>query len=191
MQKFYCYADETGQDTKGRFFLVSVIIISEEKEILRDKLRKIEGESKKAKKKWTKATLKQKEFYIKRIVEDSLFSNKIFYSTYAETTEYLDLTVRTITKVILNKIQANYRITVLIDGLSKSERKIVGSRLRKNKIKIEKIRGLRHRSDEFIRLADGVAGFVRDYLEKKPYAVEIYKIAVEKKTIQEIKNPRG
>jgi hypothetical protein len=35
MQKLYCYTDETGQDTKGKLFLVSVVITEKE---LKDKI---------------------------------------------------------------------------------------------------------------------------------------------------------
>ena len=31
-QKFYCYVDETGQDTQGELFIVSVVIADQERE---------------------------------------------------------------------------------------------------------------------------------------------------------------
>ncbi len=40
--KFYCYVDETGQDTAGRFFLVSVVLIdSGKKDELENQLEEI------------------------------------------------------------------------------------------------------------------------------------------------------
>ena len=56
MQKLYCYVDESGQDTEGKLFLVSVVITGSEREGLRNKLRKIEQMSGKGTKKWKKAT---------------------------------------------------------------------------------------------------------------------------------------
>jgi len=58
MQKLYCYVDETGQDTKGRLFLVAVVVLVSDRENLRSKLRKAEQISGKGIKKWMKATHK-------------------------------------------------------------------------------------------------------------------------------------
>lgn len=33
-QKLYCYVDETGQDTKGKLFIVVAIVIEKEKDEL-------------------------------------------------------------------------------------------------------------------------------------------------------------
>ena len=47
-QKLYCFVDETGQDTKGEFFLVAVVIKeAEDLETLQEKLSEIEKLSKK------------------------------------------------------------------------------------------------------------------------------------------------
>jgi len=50
----------------------------------------------------------------------------------------------------------------------------------------KKIRGLRDESDEFIRLADAVAGFVRDYLERQAYVGLLYQEGVQKGVLQEV-----
>lgn len=50
--------DETGQDTKGRLFLVAVVVLVSDRENLRSKLRKAEQISGKGIKKWMKATHK-------------------------------------------------------------------------------------------------------------------------------------
>jgi len=39
---------------------------------------------------------------------------------------------------------------------------------------VHKVRGIKEESDALIRLADALAGFVRDYLEGEPYAQELY-----------------
>jgi len=59
MQKLYCYVDESGQDTEGRLFLVSVLLTSSEREGLRGRLREIEQTSGKGTRKWTRSTRKQ------------------------------------------------------------------------------------------------------------------------------------
>jgi len=186
MQTFYCYADETGQDTKGRFFLVSVIIMGKDREEIRNKLQKIEQESGKGKKKWTKATLSQKRAYIERILSKGLFDGRIFYSTFSHTTDYPSLIIKTLAQAISKAARGDYKAVIFIDGLGKVERRTVGSGLRKQGIRIRKVRGLRHDSDEFIRVADAVAGFVRDYFEGKPYTLEVYKKAAKGGVLQQI-----
>ena len=44
-KKIYCYVDETGQDTMGILFLVSIIVAEGEHDSLRGKLQKIESAS--------------------------------------------------------------------------------------------------------------------------------------------------
>lgn len=82
--------------------------------------------------------------------------------------------------------QGDYKAVTFIDGLGKVERRAVGSGLRKQGIRIRKVRGLRHDSDEFIRVADAVAGFVRDYIEGKPYTLGLYNKAAKEEVIQQI-----
>ena len=107
-QKLYCYVDETGQDTKGKLFLVPVVITNSQKEKLRDKLNKI-------------------------------------------------------------------------------ERHRFSAGLRQLKVSVRKVRGLRDQSDEFIRLADSIAGFTRDVLEEDQLMKSLYKKAKENKIIQKHK----
>jgi hypothetical protein len=47
MLKLYCWTDETGQDTKGKFFLVSILLSSKEQiEELRNRISEIEKKTK-------------------------------------------------------------------------------------------------------------------------------------------------
>ena len=51
--KLYCYADETGLDTKGEFFLVSVVALEGElREATEASLERIETRTKKYNRKW-------------------------------------------------------------------------------------------------------------------------------------------
>jgi hypothetical protein len=52
-QNFYCYVDETGQDTLGQFFIVSVVVTESERDSLTAELDMIERLSGKGKVKWT------------------------------------------------------------------------------------------------------------------------------------------
>lgn len=58
--------------------------------------------------------------------------------------------------------------TVFVDGLVYAERRRFAAGLRKLNVVVHKVQGRRDESDEFIRLADAIAGFVRDALEGDP-----------------------
>jgi hypothetical protein len=46
-QKLYAYVDESGQDSKGQIFIVSVVVVGQRRDELRKKLRAIERTSNK------------------------------------------------------------------------------------------------------------------------------------------------
>ena len=52
--KLYCYVDETGQDTKGALFVVSVAVTKKDRDELRELLAKLEKASGKGKTKWVR-----------------------------------------------------------------------------------------------------------------------------------------
>lgn len=185
-QKLYCYVDETGQDTKGKLFLVSVVITISNKEGLRDKLRKIEQMSGKKSRKWTKSTRRQRKEYIEAVIADNIFTNSISYSEYHNTCAYVDLTILSTAKSLLDKARPPYEATVFVDGLNKTERHRFSAGLRKLKVKVRKVRGIRDQSDEFIRLADAIAGFVRDSLEEDQIIRSLYKKAERNNIIKKI-----
>ena len=186
MQKLYCYVDESGQDTEGKLFLVSVVITGSEREGLRNKLRKIEQMSGKGTKKWTKATRDQRRKFIEAIITDKDFIGNIFYTRYSDSRAYIDLTILTTAKALLGKAKPPYETTIFVDGLKRTERHRFAAGLRRLKVKVRKVRGIREQSDEFIRLADAVAGFVRDSLENDQIMESLYKKAEQNKVIRKI-----
>jgi len=185
MQKLYCYVDETGQDTKGKFFLVTVVILKKEQEIIKEKLEEIEKKSRKGIRKWFHTGQKRRENYLQQIIQSNLFKESIFYSKY-ENNAYMDLTVLTTAKAILQKAKKPYQATILVDGLKKSERYGFSAGLRKLKIHVRKVRGVKDESEPLIRLADAMAGFLRDYLEGQNYVKKLYQEAIRKNIIEEV-----
>ena len=73
----------------------------------------------------------------------------------------------------------------MIDGLTKKDTEKIRIELRKLKIKYKNIRGMRDEQSVLLRLADSIAGFVRDYLEKKPYAEKFFKKFKNQEMLQE------
>lgn len=184
-QKIYCYVDETGQDTEGKLFLVSVVVAEEERDELRENLKEIEKLSGKNKK-WTKAKRIQREAYIRQVIASKAFWGRIYYSLYKDTKAYLDLTILSTAKVVHDKAKKPYQVIIFVDGLNRSERFRFGTGLRRLKVDVKKVRGIRDESDALIRLADAVAGFVRDSLEDDKIMYNLYKQAEKNKIIKKI-----
>lgn len=83
--------------------------------------------------------------------------------------EYSKLTSLTIAKAILAKKQEDYTVTIIIDGFNNKERDVVREELKKLNIRYRKIRGMKDEQSVFLRLADAMAGFLREAYEKEVY----------------------
>jgi len=187
MKKIYCYVDESGQDTRGKLFLVSVIITDKERKGLEAFLERVEGETGKGKVKWTESKNESRKRYIKMILSSSLLEGKLHYAFYENTTKYLTLTILTTARAITILSLKDYKAVIYVDGLPKSLTKFFGKELRHLEIKTEKVRGVRkEETDCFIRLADALCGFVRAAIEgQKDYKALLAK-ARERKLIREL-----
>lgn len=185
-KSLYCYVDESGQDTAGELFLVAVVVVASKRDELRRELETIEYDSGKGQKKWTKATRKQRIAYMKRVIANLTFADTISYSHYVGSRSYVDLTILSTAKAILRKATASYQATVYVDGLRKSERKEFTAGLRKLHVSTRLVRGIADEADEFIRLADATAGFVRDVLEEDEEMQKLYTLAVKRNLITKI-----
>ena len=161
-QKLYCYVDETGQDTRGALFIVTVIITAENRDHLRELLEHIEQTSGKGQVKWIAARDDTRRTYISTILADSRFKQTINYARHHSGTDYLHWTVLTTARAVAAHTTGEYEATVFVDGLPKSKRESFGAALRDLNIKTKKIRGVRkEESDALVRLADAACGFVR------------------------------
>lgn len=184
--KLYCFVDESGQDTKGELFLVAVVL-QDVKTLptLEDKLELLEKESGKNKLKWKKTSNRIKSKYLESLTHIKELRGSIFYSTYHWTKEYSKLTSLTIAKAILAKEYKDYEVSVVIDGLNNSEREVVTRELKGLKIKYRKIRGMKDEQSVFLRLADTMAGFLRDATEKQVYTKLLMKNFLQKNIVKE------
>lgn len=186
-KKIYCYVDESGQDTEGRFFLVSIIITGDERERLIQALERIETETQKGISKWKKTSPQRRVAYMQGILDSRLFVNKISYAAFADSRDYQELTIIATSKAIISTAPLNnYEASVYIDALGGKERMEVAAGLRQRHIKIKKVRGIRDQSNALIRLADAIAGFVRDYLEGNEEIKIIYKKALQEGLIKKL-----
>lgn len=180
INRLVCFSDETGQDTKGRFFLVSACVINEKNEKdLEDLLIEIEIKSNKKFRKW-----KDSSNNVRKVFLDSFFSSKfplssLFYAKYKNSLEYVHLIALTIAQAILKKSGDNYKVKIFFDRINKKCEQEIKNELKKLKIKFKKIRGMKDESFALIRLTDTMCGLIRDYLEGKQKTIR-YKKYIEK-----------
>ncbi len=182
-QKLYAYVDESGQDTKGEIFLVSVIVVEEQRDELRKLLQEIEESTRKRKKKWVRTPRDRRAAYIRRVLESKKFTGLIHAAHYRHSRNYIDLTILATAWAILDHANQSYQATVYVDGLNQRQRERFTRGLRGLHVKTRLARGLKDEADEFIRLADAVAGFVRDGIEGDGLMRPLYKKSLRDKVI--------
>lgn len=159
--KLCCFVDESGQDTKGDLFIVSIIITQSEYAALEIELERIEEQSGKGKVKWRDARDSARVEYITRILTLEVLAGKLTYNLFHDTQDYLKSTVDAVARSI-SFYAASARVTVFVDGLPKSQVKWFGTELRRRQVAVKKVRGVRREeSSSLMRLADALCGFVR------------------------------
>lgn len=162
----YVYVDESGQDTGGIMFVVSALVLQEEREQILEILRAIEERSKKGNMKWRKSRYAYRQSYLEEIKLCGYLHNKIFFEVFSDTKKYIELTAYAAAKAILKNAKGDYRATVFIDGFRKREVEVFTRDLRDLHIKTRKVRGVkRDENNAFIRLVDAIRGLVRDAYE--------------------------
>jgi len=185
-KKLYCYVDETGQDTKGALFVVSVVIAQKERDEIIELLEKIEKETGKKRTKWQSTNKMIKRKYIETIFARVTFKGKIFYSLFKNAMSFKELTVITIASAINETTTGLYKASIFTDGLQKPEVARVSTSLRKLGIRTEKVRGVKDESNAIIRLADSIVGFVREYTEGEEYTNKLYRLGTKNKTLHRV-----
>ena len=189
VKKLYCYVDETGQDTEGKLFIVSIVVTGEERDELFKLCEEIEKDSGKGKFKWGKAEKNKRSVYLKRIFKTKIFKSKLRYSVFRNLRDYDLATIVAVSKAVhFKEPTLGYTTLVYVDGLSKSKRREYGSQLRKLGIPTRKVQGVtKDENNALTRLADSIAGFVRDALLKERKDLDdLFKKAVDEKYLVEV-----
>jgi hypothetical protein len=188
MQKLYAYVDEAGQHTKGKLFVVSVVIVGGEgeRERLAGILDQAEKSSGKRRQKWRTSKHEERLAYFKTVLTNPAFKGRLLYSRYRASRAYVDLTVRTVSVAIMASVKGEYKATILVDGLRKPERQAFAVSLRKRGIRTEKVRGIDDEKDAFIRLADALCGMIVDVDEGIEGYAGLFKKALHEGVIVEL-----
>lgn len=162
--KLSTYTDESGQDTLGKMFVVCTIICPADKTVeIENDLVAIEKTSDKTEK-WHKTGDKRRHRYTKLVLESGILKQvKIYYSVYANKTEYSKLVGAHIAKSILNYTRdGEYEAKIFIDKTNKRVLNEIRKEIKQYRIKYKKIRGLTEEASALIRLADAACGLYRD-----------------------------
>ena len=161
---FYCYVDESGQDTLGELFIVSTVLISGGKEELIAFCEEVERISGKGKFKWGKAKHRLRLDYMRRIFADPRFRGCLGFSIFRDCEDFDLATIESIAMTIqAREAEEAAKARIYVDGLSARKRHLYGSSLRKMGLSRHTVKGVpRDENHALIRLADAVAGFVRD-----------------------------
>jgi hypothetical protein len=186
--KLYCYADETGPDTEGKLFLVAVVITTGERiDAIEQGLEGLEVESEKGFLKWKSTSVKRKRAYLQGILKIDDLQGGLFYAVYRETKDYLRLVTLTIARAVMQFSQGrDHKATIYIDGLKKSELSQVARYLSQTDVRRRKIRGLDDEASAYLRLADALAGFFRDYEEGESYTKDLFQLLSTKAFIKKL-----
>lgn len=191
-RKLYVYADESGQDTEGRLFTVAAVgVFAEEQERYRQLLEHIEKESGKGKRKWTRANPRQRRAYMEAVLQLRAFHGRLFCARFRDTMAYERCMLETVAESV-NRMAAGQPCdaTLLIDGLPRNLRHRSAAALRRQlpreRVRIEKVRGLNEQSDPLMRLADALAGLVRHAMLDRPEAVRLFDDAHRRAVIEAI-----
>jgi hypothetical protein len=187
-KKLYAYVDESGQDTKGLIFVVSILILEEERETICTELEKIELESKKKNAKWNKARPEFRKEYIEAIAKMDKLKGRIFFDIFSDTKKYIELTSFATAKAILKKSgNDKYKVTVFVDGFKRKEIEVFSRGLKDLHIRTRKIRGVKKdENNAFIRLVDAICGLVRDMNEDQEWAKKAVEKLKKEKLVQEL-----
>lgn len=149
------------------------------------KLLNLEKSSEKNKRKWKKTPEEIKISYLNFLKHLKQAHGSIFYSVYQQTKGYAPLVALSIAKAILFKGVINGITTIIIDGLNDKEKDIIRWQLKKLKIHYQQVRGMKDEQSVFLRLADSMAGFLRDAFEKQKYAIPLFSKFSKEGIIQE------
>ena len=95
-----------------------------------------------------------------------MLTGALRFAVFRDTKDYDALTVETIGRAIGRVTVPKLKTRVYVDALSKAKRREYAQLLRQKGIQTDEVRGIeRDESNALIRLADAIAGFVRDALE--------------------------
>lgn len=176
MLKLFCYVDESGQDTfaqpdRDKIFIVGVVTLTGDQDEFWRLCESYESASKKGIFKWSKAQHQTRMRFLRLIFADDRFEGALRYSIFHSITkkQFQEATILTIARAIKSTNVGEVKTRnpeIYVDGLSKENRRKWGAALKGQGISGHTMHGIpKDENHPLIRLADTIAGFVRDCVE--------------------------
>jgi hypothetical protein len=188
----YCHADESGQETRGRIYVVGCIVLDVTKDVLdelSDFCEQVEAISRKGRFKWGKAERKRRLEYIRRILSDPHFVGALRFAVFENTVKYDHATIDAIARATSWAPPAEkYDVIVYVDALSRTKRREYSNALNQRGIHVVKVQGVtKDENNALTRLADALAGMVRDVLDGDDEEVKrLYEAGLKARVIVQV-----
>jgi hypothetical protein len=188
MPNLYCYADESGQETHGRLFVVASAVFGSDHEALCLVCEQYEAISGKGKAKWGHTKHKARMVYIRSVFQDNRFKGRLRFTVFYNTHNLDAAMVKSIAGAVKYEVGGAYSAHIYVDALSKTKRREYLRDLRLERIKLDNVRGIaKDENNACIRLADALAGFVRDSIDNPETEIgKLFHEAVKAGTIIEV-----
>ncbi len=155
----YVYVDESGQDTEGQLFIVSVVIALSDPDALGASLERIEKATGKQRK-WHKTPERIGINYLQQAKQ--LKAQAVVYvETHRTVRDYFVNTASTIASALRMHGVSGKRAYIKFDALPRTKEYVLLSLLRKQGAPAWKASGVNDEKEPLIRLADAVCGLVR------------------------------
>lgn len=172
--RLYAYIDESGQETEGRIFVVCTVVVGTDHDEVLRQLEAVEARSRKRHLKWHRARHVFRQAYMHELVNLERLQGCLYFSVFYRTRNYNAATAQAAARAIRLKGPGRIKVTVLVDGLRRTERRAFARDLRASDVNPYKVRGvLKEENNAMIRLADAMCGLVRDAQEGQNWASDI------------------
>lgn len=181
MRQLFCYVDETGQDTRGQFFIVALVIAEQEVEALRLACERIEAQTGK-RAKWIKTRHVRRLDYMRRVLDSPVFRGRLFTTVHTHQRDYFTLTLRAIEHALTLAMgaESEYQATIRIDGLPSEQERAATLQLRRMGVGAGRVKGVRRdENDALIRLADALCVLARAAREGQPEMKTLWERALQ------------
>lgn len=166
MVKIFSFSDESGTDSADSLYIVASVLLHHEMPKLESAFLEIESETGSGNQSWNDLPARKRLSFIRAVTKVDNLKHSLYYSVHLIGTGYQNATALSIAHALNIYISDNSfpsaKCIVTVDGLNAKEARRMASIIRKNGIKLDKIRGARDQSNTFIRLADRICGLARD-----------------------------
>ena len=173
MQKLYCYVDETGQDIGSTFFWVVAVVSDQDQHALREELDVIEVQAHTGARKWHKSRPQRRIDYLSRVLDRGICAGSVFAGCYAKPLPFFLPMLEVVAQAIESRASADYRVTVIVDGIDKKKARELAGGLRVRGIRSVSVKGHRDESEPMLRLADMWAGAIRSAADGEADAAKV------------------